>query len=49
MLLRYSSVQTIGLGGLRHNAVLVGWPYGWKESHEERSWKVFMGKDMIIF
>ncbi len=37
------SVQTIGLGGMRHNTVLVGWPYEWRQNNEERSWKVFLG------
>ena len=38
-----SSVQTVGLGGLRHNSVLVGWPYEWRQS-EDKHWKVFLGK-----
>ena len=36
------SVQTVGLGGLRHNSVLVGWPYEWRQS-EDKHWKVFLG------
>ena len=38
------SIQTVGLGGMKHNTVVVGWPYGWKEHHEERHWKVFLGE-----
>ncbi|UYV78085.1 hypothetical protein LAZ67_16000051 [Cordylochernes scorpioides] len=34
-------IQTAGLGGMKHNTVLVGWPYGWKHSHDPRSYKVF--------
>ena len=37
-------VQTVGLGGLRHNSVLVGWPYEWRQS-EDKHWKVFLGKN----
>ena len=38
------SVQNSGLGGLRHNTVVVGWPYGWRHNLDERSYKVFLGK-----
>jgi solute carrier family 12 (potassium/chloride transporter), member 4/6 len=27
-------VQTTGLGGLKPNTVIVGWPYGWRRSEE---------------
>lgn len=37
-------IQNAGLGGLRHNTVMIGWPYGWRHSGEERSHKVFIGK-----
>lgn len=35
-------IQNAGLGGLRHNTVMIGWPYGWRHSGEERSYKVFV-------
>ncbi|KAK7498877.1 hypothetical protein BaRGS_00009969 [Batillaria attramentaria] len=35
-------VQNAGLGGLRHNTVVMGWPYGWRHSQDERSYKVFL-------
>uniref|UniRef100_A0A224YRZ2 Kazachoc n=1 Tax=Rhipicephalus zambeziensis TaxID=60191 RepID=A0A224YRZ2_9ACAR len=35
-------IQTAGLGGLKHNTVILGWPYGWRQSPDERSWKVFI-------
>ncbi|XP_073958246.1 solute carrier family 12 member kcc isoform X2 [Choristoneura fumiferana] len=35
-------VQTSGLGGLKPNTVLVGWPYGWRQSEDERTWHVFL-------
>ncbi|KAJ8303240.1 hypothetical protein KUTeg_019636 [Tegillarca granosa] len=35
-------IQSAGLGGLRHNTVMVGWPYGWRHDEDERSYKVFL-------
>ncbi|XP_077542977.1 solute carrier family 12 member kcc isoform X3 [Haemaphysalis longicornis] len=35
-------IQIAGLGGLKHNTVILGWPYGWRQSPDERSWKVFI-------
>uniref|UniRef100_T1IJ08 Solute carrier family 12 member 4 n=1 Tax=Strigamia maritima TaxID=126957 RepID=T1IJ08_STRMM len=35
-------IQTAGLGGLKHNTVILGWPYGWRHSHDESTWKVFL-------
>ena len=40
----FHSVQMGGLGGLKHNTVVVGWPYGWRQSTEDKSWKVFLGE-----
>lgn len=37
-------VQNAGLGGLRHNTVVMGWPYGWRHSEDEQSYRVFLGK-----
>lgn len=38
------SVQNAGLGGLRHNTVVMGWPYGWRHSEDEHSYSIFLGK-----
>ncbi|XP_060804181.1 solute carrier family 12 member 6 isoform X1 [Amyelois transitella] len=39
-------VQTCGLGGLKPNTVIVGWPYGWRHSEEtaatEPKWHGFL-------
>ncbi|XP_039752651.1 solute carrier family 12 member 4 isoform X1 [Pararge aegeria] len=35
-------VQTTGLGGLKPNTVIVGWPYGWRQSEDDRTWQVFL-------
>nr|CAB3266103.1 potassium-chloride cotransporter [Phallusia mammillata] len=37
-----SLIQTSGLGGLRHNTVMIGWPYGWRQSTDPSSYKVFL-------
>ncbi|CAH2050752.1 unnamed protein product, partial [Iphiclides podalirius] len=35
-------VQTSGLGGLKPNTVILGWPYGWRQSEDKRTWEVFL-------
>ncbi|XP_059352161.1 solute carrier family 12 member 4-like isoform X6 [Daphnia carinata] len=36
-------IQTTGLGGLKPNTVIFGWPNEWRQSMEEdRSWRVFV-------
>ncbi|XP_076283775.1 solute carrier family 12 member kcc isoform X3 [Lasioglossum baleicum] len=37
-----SLVQTTGLGGMKPNTVILGWPYGWRQSEDERTWRVFL-------
>ncbi|XP_031632483.1 solute carrier family 12 member 4 isoform X2 [Contarinia nasturtii] len=37
-----SIVQTCGLGGLKPNTVILGWPYGWRQSEHDRTWKAFL-------
>ncbi|XP_071973870.1 solute carrier family 12 member 4 isoform X3 [Engystomops pustulosus] len=36
-------IQSCGLGGMKHNTVMLGWPYGWRQSEDPRSWKTFIG------
>lgn len=38
----WDSVQTIGLGGMKPNTVILGWPYGWRQSEHDRTWKAFL-------
>ncbi|XP_030650009.1 solute carrier family 12 member 4 isoform X1 [Chanos chanos] len=35
-------IQSCGLGGMKHNTVVMGWPYGWRQSEDPRVWKTFI-------
>ncbi|XP_041375746.1 solute carrier family 12 member 4-like [Gigantopelta aegis] len=35
-------IQNAGLGGLKHNTIVIGWPYGWRKETETRNYKVFI-------
>ncbi|XP_070491619.1 solute carrier family 12 member 4 isoform X4 [Chironomus tepperi] len=35
-------VQTTGLGGMKPNTVILGWPYGWRQDEDKRSWQAFL-------
>uniref|UniRef100_A0A3Q3JDN8 Solute carrier family 12 member 5a n=1 Tax=Monopterus albus TaxID=43700 RepID=A0A3Q3JDN8_MONAL len=35
-------LQASGLGGLKHNAVLVSWPRNWKQEDDHKTWKNFV-------
>ncbi|MGH0153118.1 UNVERIFIED_CONTAM: hypothetical protein FKN15_023926, partial [Acipenser sinensis] len=35
-------IQSCGLGGMKHNTVVMGWPYGWRQSEDARAWKTFI-------
>ncbi|NWI66268.1 S12A4 protein, partial [Todus mexicanus] len=41
-------IQSCGLGGMKHNTVVLGWPYGWRQSEDPRSWKTFIGPNLSI-
>lgn len=36
-----SVIQTIGLGGMKPNTVIVGWPYSWRQENKQ-SWRTFV-------
>lgn len=36
-------IQSAGLGGMKHNTVLMGWPESWKQADNPFSWKNFVG------
>lgn len=35
-------MQSAGLGGLKHNTIMIGWPYGWRHDTDKDSWKSFV-------
>ncbi|XP_034164441.1 solute carrier family 12 member 7 isoform X5 [Pangasianodon hypophthalmus] len=35
-------IQSAGLGGMKHNTVLMAWPSSWKQSNDPLSWKNFI-------
>lgn len=35
-------IQSSGLGGMRHNTVVMGWPQAWRQSEDPQSWKTFI-------
>ncbi|CAO2592041.1 Solute carrier family 12 member 7 [Lemmus lemmus] len=35
-------IQSAGLGGMKHNTVLMGWPESWKQADNPFSWKNFV-------
>lgn len=41
-------IQTAGLGGLKHNTVIICWPQHWRQKSDDRSWKVFIGMSLFF-
>lgn len=41
-------IQSCGLGGMKHNTVVMGWPYGWRQSEDPRAWKTFISKSLAV-
>lgn len=41
-IIQSNSVQTCGLGGMKPNTVILGWPYGWRQSEHNRTWRAFL-------
>ncbi|XP_030629201.1 solute carrier family 12 member 7-like [Chanos chanos] len=35
-------IQSAGLGGMKHNAVLMAWPSNWRQTEDSLSWKNFI-------
>lgn len=36
-------IQSAGLGAMKHNTVLVGWPGAWRQADGPSSWRNFVG------
>lgn len=41
-------IQSSGLGGMRHNTVVMGWPHAWRQSEDPQSWKTFISECLPI-
>ena len=37
-------IQSAGLGGMKHNAVLMAWPTGWTQARDPSARRNFIGK-----
>ncbi|XP_051501609.1 solute carrier family 12 member 6-like isoform X2 [Myxocyprinus asiaticus] len=35
-------IQSSGLGGMKHNTIVMGWPHAWRQSEDPQSWKTFI-------
>lgn len=35
-------MQTAGMGGLRPNTAVLGWPYGWRHQADAKAHRVFL-------
>lgn len=40
-------IQSAGLGGMKHNTVLMAWPQSWKQTENHFSWKNFVGMCLL--
>lgn len=41
-------IQIAGLGGLKPNTVILGWPNSWQQSENDRSWQVFLQTIRVV-
>lgn len=42
-------IQSAGLGGMKHNSVLMAWPMNWRQSNDPQSWKTFIGLSLTSY
>lgn len=42
-------IQVGGLGGLKHNTVMVSWPRNWKQPEYHQQFRNFIGKSLVAF
>lgn len=41
-------IQSSGLGGMKPNTVVMGWPHAWRQSEDPQSWKTFISEPLNI-
>lgn len=41
-------IQAGGLGGLKHNTVMVSWPHSWRQPEHHQQFRNFIGTIIII-
>lgn len=37
-------IQSSGLGGMKPNTVVMGWPHAWRQSEDPQAWKTFISE-----
>ena len=43
LIISFGRIQTTGLGGLKPNSVIFGWPHGWRQNtDDDKSWRIFI-------
>lgn len=42
-------IQSSGLGGMKPNTVVMGWPHAWRQSEDPQAWKTFISKSQSQF
>ena len=40
-------IQSSGLGGLRHNTVMMGWPHKWRSKPDKTGYEVFLSESLV--
>uniref|UniRef100_A0A8C3AE74 Solute carrier family 12 member 6 n=1 Tax=Cyclopterus lumpus TaxID=8103 RepID=A0A8C3AE74_CYCLU len=39
-------IQSSGLGGMKPNTVVMGWPHAWRQSEDPQAWKTFISEGL---
>lgn len=42
-------IQSSGLGGMKPNTVVMGWPQAWRQIEDPHAWKTFISESRINF
>lgn len=41
-------IQSSGLGGMKPNTVVMGWPHTWRQSEDPQAWKTFISESNTL-